>query len=707
MAEPISGSVETLLASYERWRTQLAESNGEASIVLALSYVKDRSSEFEPASGMLALDLVSGDVTAEVVGLSSEESFDAWFVGPAGSARETIHLGRLERDGDVARLDAQLSREIPSTFHIDSVAIVPAGRRPAEDTRLAGAPGFFQRLYYAEQRDAAAFLDQNPIAATIPRLLVSPGDLLVPETERSLRQLVAAPFRTLVPDVAWAEDRIPVRPRDFPNGREPSPRKTREQRLQELIREGETLFTEEEFEGNGRTCASCHPPENNFTIDVPFIQKLHDEDPEDPLFVAEFQDALNFEKNGGRRFENPKLMRELGLIVVNAEGFSDLQRFTMRGVQHTLGLGLTIRAPHDLSEFQKARERANAPSNLITPPNERLGWSGDGAPHGRVGPHLALGTLRDFAIGAVMQHFPKTLGREINRDFRLPTRHELDALEAFQLSLGRQREYELLDGVPGVLVFRDPDVDEGRHIFTNGVPPVPFPCMACHFQGGATQGLGQSFNVNTGVERFLQNRLERSGEPRPPDGGFGTAPDGSFLQPPGRIGQFGGMFTENPDGSMGDQTFNVQSLIEAADTPPFFHNNVAPDLESAIRHYATPEFEAEFNQRASIPLDDAQVDNLAKFLRALNAIENIRSATACLERATVSHDDEEERSRRLAICASDITDAIEVLFRAGVHLGPEDAVFHLILARGDVEGGLLGDAIAALELARSQIVADT
>jgi cytochrome c peroxidase len=40
------------------------------------------------------------------------------------------------------------------------------------------------------------------------------------------------------------------------------------------IVEGFRLFTEETFGGNGRTCASCHPVENNFTIDAAFIRKL-------------------------------------------------------------------------------------------------------------------------------------------------------------------------------------------------------------------------------------------------------------------------------------------------------------------------------------------------------------------------------------------------------------------------------------------------
>jgi len=38
-----------------------------------------------------------------------------------------------------------------------------------------------------------------------------------------------------------------------------------------LIARGEDLFFNETFNGNGRTCGTCHPVENNFTLDPGFI----------------------------------------------------------------------------------------------------------------------------------------------------------------------------------------------------------------------------------------------------------------------------------------------------------------------------------------------------------------------------------------------------------------------------------------------------
>lgn len=99
---------------------------------------------------------------------------------------------------------------------------------------------------------------------------------------------------------------------------------------EELIAKGREIFFNETFDGNGRTCGACHPAENNFVIDPAFIATLPDDD---PLFVAEFNPALK------ENFENPRLMREFGLILENLDGFDDLaNKFTQRGVPHTLGL---------------------------------------------------------------------------------------------------------------------------------------------------------------------------------------------------------------------------------------------------------------------------------------------------------------------------------------------------------------------------------
>ena len=91
---------------------------------------------------------------------------------------------------------------------------------------------------------------------------------------------------------------------------------------------GKQIFENETFGGNGRTCATCHPASNNFTIDVPYISKLPKSD---PLFV--------FETNRNLAGLETPLLRSNALICENLDGFSNA--CVLRSVPHTLGLRVT------------------------------------------------------------------------------------------------------------------------------------------------------------------------------------------------------------------------------------------------------------------------------------------------------------------------------------------------------------------------------
>ena len=75
-----------------------------------------------------------------------------------------------------------------------------------------------------------------------------------------------------------------------------------------LVARGERIFFDETFDGNGRTCGTCHRAEDDFSISPAFIATLPDDD---ALFVAEFDPDLakNFEKpeppHGGWRRRLP------------------------------------------------------------------------------------------------------------------------------------------------------------------------------------------------------------------------------------------------------------------------------------------------------------------------------------------------------------------------------------------------------------------
>lgn len=418
----------------------------------------------------------------------------------------------------------------------------------------------------------------------------------------------------------------------------------------ELITKGRDIFFNETFNGNGRTCGTCHREENNVTIDPLFIATLPDDD---PLFVAEFQPALK------ENFENPRLMREFGLIIENLDGFDDLaNKFTLRGVPHTLAL----------------------PTSIDSPQGPRTGWSGDGAPGDR--------SLRSFATGAVIQHFTKTLDRVSGKDFRLPTDEELDALEAFQLSLGRQTELALPLPLKGTVAKR------GQEIFRDNTLGK---CNICHFNAGANANVGGqdlgNANFNTGVEDLPDQPQDLTDELVPPDDGFGTPGDGTFNTPP---------------------------LVESADTGPFFHNNAIETIEGAVAFYngdafnnsPSGQFLASLDPNGiGIRLDATQVVEVAAFLRVINALENIRQSLELLEEGAhngFSRRNEAQRLFNLAINETD--DSLMVLEGAGLH--PE-ALAHLKEAKRLTEKALrrvffrkrpAEAAIRELEKARAQII---
>ena len=266
--------------------------------------------------------------------------------------------------------------------------------------------------------------------------------------------------------------------------------------------------------------------------------------------------------------------------------------------------------------------------------------------------------MREFSIGAVVQHFTKTLNRQPGimpgmGDFRLPTDPELDAIEAFLLSLGRQQDPDL-----STLMLKGEVPARGLEIFLNDNPSagVAGSCNVCHVNAGANSFQGFNDNFDTGVEALPDQPADLTDEKNPPDGGFGT--------------RF------NPaTGGFGDRTFNTPPLVEAADTSPFFHNNSIETIEEAVNFYNSLAFNS---SRATgfvgqIQLEATQVVAVAAFLRVINALENIRSASD-LETRALNTQSQSEANGLLDLSIAELEDAVEVLRGGGLH--PE-AVEHL------------------------------
>jgi mono/diheme cytochrome c family protein len=242
----------------------------------------------------------------------------------------------------------------------------------------------------------------------------------------------------------------------------------------------------------------------------------------------------------------------------------------------------------------------------VNPPVERTGWSGDGAP--------GSGALRDFQTGAIMQHYTKSLNRVAGTDFRLATSDELDAIEQFMRQLGRTNELTLTN-----VTMTDTRADHGRNVF------LTVGCNACHGNAGANAsfGGGGNRNFNTGIETARNTVLAGF----PVDGGFLTA-------------------SATPAGPFGDGTFNAPPLIEAVDTPPFFHTDVtisgspghdvasATTIEEAISFYSTPAFNNSPSGRVGpIHMSATDIDDVGRFLRGLNAVFNAAQTIKRLDAA--------------------------------------------------------------------------
>jgi cytochrome c peroxidase len=457
-----------------------------------------------------------------------------------------------------------------------------------------------------------------------------------------------------------------------------------------LIERGRKLFMEETFGGNGRTCATCHPPSNNFTVDPAWIRTLKGND---PIFLT----GPNMPEL--KSIEVRNLLRNHALFLENVDGLD--QPGVLRSAPHTLALRQSLNPEQKL---------ANAGITHAT------GWSGDGSP-GRKPEDPQGGSLRNFAKGAVIQHFTKSPNRIAGVDFRLPEPDELAAMEAFQLSLDRQAE---IDITPAALSFTDDFVNTGRDLFISApTRKRTGSCNFCHNNAGATTAFTDRVNSNfaTGANRLANAPACLPGFKAPFDGGFGVLPATVVARAEvcGK-GPKGGPKAFST--SQGDMTTNTPPLIEAADTPPFFHNNSAAKIEDAVAFYTSDIFQASPGSAGgggAFVLSKEQINQIAAFLRALNVLENIRSSNEYDRRATQAGDPAREAPAEFLVelAIAETTDAIQVLTGGPVQLFPGTLAVQLLqearelerqaLDQHPVNTDLLAIAIGRKDAARAEM----
>ena len=581
---------------------------------IRLGYVKGASTSFTSMVGEMAVNLQSGAFTANLSKLAPFQTYSVWLVDRSeseGVPDAVFGLASFLATGTSAVVTGVLGLNEPLGFTIDRVVVAP-GLALAGGAQGVGTVNVFQKIFFRrlslvnESTGGVLFQETTPA----PRLSALVPDLAA-ETDALLPLMNPLPGQLLPAFGVAASHRESTASAAVSGGGSV--------KLDTLISQGAELFFEETFRGNGRTCGTCHPASNNFTIDPAFIATLP---PNDPLFVANFNPALE-------QLEQPALLKDFGLILENLDGLEDPKnKFVMRGVPHTLGLQVSL-----------TQDPTQTQGDPPAPPVEMTGWSGDGAP--------GTGSLREFAIGAVTQHFTKRLDRIAGTDFKLPTEHQLDAMEAFQLSLGRNTDFSL-----SAITFNDDNVQAGKNLFVS-TNASGGSCAFCHNNAGAlTTGSLQNRNFDTNVE--VRPHPGRNGTVNFPfDGGFGKTPT-------------------NPDGTFGNFAFNTPPVVEAADTPPFFHNNVVDTLEDVIDFY-TVQFSPPFIFN---PLERTQV---VAFMRGINTLQNIDVARRELEEILANNGNPvKETATRLQTAFDETQDAIDVVHEGNLLPDPETT---LIAAR--------------------------
>jgi len=727
------GSVSNLQKTYDKWSQSYSDSE-PAGPVLTLLWTRGLSSEFSAAKGIAQLDLDENTISVRIDGLDDAEISDVWLVdNQPGFGRSVIpeegdklvKIGSLKFENGNAWLDAKV--ENLADFQLDMIVLSRSGGTPGKEGVLYGTTSLFQKIFHYPGHKApwqTVSLEENPLIRDANATGITP-------------------------------------PNFFPN------------LDSALLNEGRDLFFKETFNGNGRSCGTCHREDDNMALGLKTIAGLP---ADDPLFIVEQafrQDGSVNPLYNDYRMEKPVLMRKAGLILENLNGFKEADgsftaRVNMRASAHVLSVRTTLAPPPAFSDDGTLPVDVN---DLVFA--ERTGWGGDGTPTGfredffESNGRDLTGSLRDFVIGAIVQHYPLTLersgfdedeyGNPRTPDFRFATEHELDAIEAFMLSIGRTEENDDLNTIS----LTDELADRGRlnymgfNVFdaTPGDGRPPLNCNSCHFNGGgntdptfpfpsvvtpnhdladlaANGGSIPSHNRSFGpqVERLLDQAgdvlAQTVDDPSVAgncyDNGYAEAPllpgDGPGLGPSagcdanpfdnGFAFGFGDQFTAL---RAADNRFNVPVVFESADNAPFFHGHQINTLEGAVAFYATNRHlrNGDF-LGAIVPLNGPQVVNVARFIRVMGADFNITSAKQLLEKA-LGLNKRKHRKINARLALAEAIDAIELLDPVDLHI--QDVVPLLNEARSILESAsrygrkhLIRRAINVLEEAQAAMV---
>ena len=410
------------------------------------------------------------------------------------------------------------------------------------------------------------------------------------------------------------------------------------------VAQGGNLFNGETFQGNGRTCGTCHIASLNFALPPSNIQSRFStvSSTFDPLFIGEtnpssFDAGFDFNLNtlvltqevpsgapcigtlqgiitsgSGATAARAKVLTQVspttylvygGMNPALSGTVSDSNSCSGTVMSVTAGsLGAiansSVLGLEDPKRMRTSADTVNFPQGrgLIL---ENIDGFPPTAPVFRKSPHLlnlnqrfapfglsgSVPDLQSFATGAVTQHFPRTLARNSSGsdpDFRLPTPDELAAMETFM------RAQEFPAGTdPNKFTLNRFLLTAAQQRGFNAF--VTAGCSTCH-NGTVFTNSGI---FNTGVVNQTINSAAVDNLPCEPSTACGT------------------------------RAFSVRQLFNIANLGPFFHDGSAATLQDVLAFYNSSFFNTSPGAAFSGPINTVALgptatDDIIAFLEGIS-----------------------------------------------------------------------------------------
>lgn len=346
--------------------------------------------------------------------------------------------------------------------------------------------------------------------------------------------------------------------------------------------------------GNGRACADCHMPSENFQLspavaksrfDALQAQRVYNKTADDPLFRP--VDADDFHVNGDNASDFSNLV-ENGLVRVTmplplnvklidpatGEPTDETSVDLWRAVMPVFNVAIT--GPDGVPPiWPSGAPRLPIMGQDPNGPNRQGGYQHD----------ARFGTLQEQARGALFAHAQVSVE---------PSARMLDDLAAFQQTLFSSPGVKMLAAaiLSGSTPFPDPDPElnelelQGKTVFNRA-------CAQCH--GGTLHPSG-STPETTFIRPITRYHNVEAACPRPATDGYAPCPqrlernartyritraDGTFqfvtTSDPGRL-----LLTGQPADV---ERMDVTQLRGISKTAPYFHNNSAATLEEVLDQY--------------------------------------------------------------------------------------------------------------------------